>query len=81
MAGTAYSDLYARKLVDIGVYLVVAALFCDHATANEKKKAVARRWLTDKMAEIRRNRELICSGDLSVVNEFETLAGPVPVVD
>jgi len=76
--GAAYRDLYARKLVDIGVYLIVAALFCDQAAAGDAKKAVLRRWLADKMPEIRRNREMICSGDLSVVEQFEVLAGPVP---
>jgi alkylation response protein AidB-like acyl-CoA dehydrogenase len=79
--GTAYRDLYARKLVDVGVVLVVAALFCDHASAADRKKAVARRWLTDKMPEVRKNVEQICSGDLSVVEEFEVLAGPVPTVE
>ncbi len=79
--GGAYRDLYARKLVDIGVYLVVAALFCEHATASDRKKAVARRWLADKMPEIRKNVEQITSGDLSVVEDFEALAGPVPVTE
>jgi hypothetical protein len=79
--GTACRDLYARKLVDIGVYLVVAALFCGHATASDRKKAVARRWLGDKMPEIRKNVEQITSADLSAVEEFELLAGPVPVTE
>ena len=78
--GTAYRDLYARKLVDIGVYLVVGALFARQGMESPRKLAVARRWLADKMPEIRRNREQIASGDLSVVNDFETLAGPVPVL-
>ena len=79
--GTAYRDLYARKLVDIGVYLVVAALFCDQATANDAKKLVARRWLADKMPEIRKNREQICSGDSSVVDQFDILAAPVAAAE
>lgn len=79
--GTSYRDLYARKLVDIGVYLVIAALFCDHATASDRKKAVARRWLADKMPEVRKNAEQITSGDLSVVEQFEVLAGPVPAAE
>ena len=79
--GTATRDLYARKLVDVGIYLVVAAVFCDHATASDRKKAVARRWLADKMPEIRKNVEQITSGDLSVVEQFEALAGPVPTAE
>jgi len=77
--GAGYRDLYARKLVDIGVYLIVAALLCDQATAGEAKQAVARRWLAWRMPEIRMLTEQICSGDSSIVDDFDTLAGPVPV--
>jgi len=80
-SGSSYKDLYARKLVDMGVYLIVAALFCDQATAGEKKKAVARRWLADKMPVIRMLKEQVHSGDQSIVDQFDTLAGPVPVSD
>lgn len=79
--GNAYRDLYARKLVDIGVYLVIASLFCDHATGSPKKLLVAKRWLADKMPHIRMNQEQILSGNTLSVTEFDTLAGPVPVLD
>ena len=86
--GGSYRDLYARKLVDMGVYLVVAALFCDQGAdtpagapqaGGEKKKAVAKRWLADKLPQIRMLKEQVCSGDQSIVSDFQTLAGPVPV--
>jgi len=79
--GTEYMDLYGRKIVDMGVTLIIGALFCDQATAKEEKKAVARRWLAAKMPELRMNKELICSGDRSIMADFETLAGPVPIVE
>ena len=79
--GNSYKDLYARKLVDIGVYLVIGALFCDYATASAKKLLVAKRWLADKMPQIRMNQEQILSGNTLSVTEFDTLAGPVPVLD
>ena len=79
--GASYRDLYARKVVDIAIYLTVAALFCDHATAKEEKKTVAKYWLARRMPEISMLKEQICSGDEAVVTEFETLAGPVPVVE
>jgi len=79
--GTAYRDLHARRLVDIGIDLIVAALFCDHATASETKLEVARYWLTWRMPEIRMLTDRICSGDQAAVREFETLAGPVPVLE
>ena len=79
--GTSYRDLYARKLVDIAIYLTIAALFSDQATADEKRLALARRWLAWRMPEIRMLKEQICSGEKSIVDEFETLAGPVPVAE
>jgi alkylation response protein AidB-like acyl-CoA dehydrogenase len=83
--GTEYMDLYGRKLVDMGIALIVGALFCDAATespsAGAKKLAVARRWLADKMPELRMNKEMILSGDRSVISNFEILAGPVPVAE
>ena len=79
--GTTHRDLYARKLVDIAMHLIVAGLFCDHATASESKQAVARRWLAWRMPEIRMFKEQICSGDVSIVDDFEVLAGAVPVAE
>jgi len=79
--GTSYRDLVARKLVDIGVYLIIAALFCDCATASPRKLTVARYWLAWRLPEVRMLHEQICSGDEAVVRDFEILAGPVPVVE
>ncbi len=76
-----YRDLYARKLVDMAINLLVGSIFCDQASANAKKLAVAKRWLTDKMPQNRMLKEQACSGDQSVVSDFETLAGPVPVAE
>ena len=79
--GTEYRDLYARKVVDIAMYILIGALFCDHAAASEARKILARRWLADRLPEIRMLKEQICSGDAAVVREFEILAGPVPVAE
>ncbi len=76
-----YRDLYARKLVDIGVYLLLGALFCDQATVSAKKLAVARRWLSDRMPQIAMLAQQTKSGDMAILNDFETLAGPVPVAE
>ncbi|MHC4983701.1 MAG: acyl-CoA dehydrogenase family protein [Planctomycetota bacterium] len=79
--GTAYRDLHARRLVDIATYLVIAALFCDHATVCEKKLSVAKHWLAWRLPEIHMIAEQIKSGDQSAVDEFEALAGPLPVAE
>jgi len=80
-AGTSYRDLYARQLVDMAVFLIVGALFCDQATASETKLAVAKHWLAWRMPELRMDAARCCSGVKDVVDSFETLAGPVPVVE
>ncbi|HUS47098.1 MAG TPA: acyl-CoA dehydrogenase family protein [Phycisphaerae bacterium] len=79
--GTEYMDLVGRRLVDMAIYLIVAALFAGHAAARAEKKAVLHRWLAMKMPELRMNHEIITSGDRSAIEHFETLAGPLPVVD
>jgi hypothetical protein len=77
-ASNAYRDLCGRKLVDIAIDLVVAALFCDQATANPKKLVVAKRWLADRAPRIRMLKEQICSGETSSLTDFDALAGPLP---
>ena len=79
--GTAYRDLHARKLADMAIYLLVASLFCDHATASDKKLSVARRWVADRMPQIRMLKEQVCSGESSALTEFETLACQLPVAE
>ena len=80
-SGGEYMDLYARKIVDMGIVLLVGALFCEHAVTNESKKAVARRWLAAKMPELRMNRDLACSGDRGAITEFDTLVGVLPTIE
>jgi alkylation response protein AidB-like acyl-CoA dehydrogenase len=77
-ASNAYRDLCGRKLVDIAIDLVVAALFCDQATANPKKLVVAKRWLADRAPRIRMLKDQICSGETSSLTDFDALAGPLP---
>ncbi|MCE5325795.1 MAG: acyl-CoA dehydrogenase family protein [Planctomycetaceae bacterium] len=79
--GMEYTDLYGRKIVDMAIAVIVGALFCDHATGKESKKAIAARWMAAKLPEMRMNKELVLSGDRSVITDFATLAGPVPVVE
>ena len=80
-SGVQYRDLYARKLVDIAVHLIIGVLFCDQAIVNETKLSVAKYWLSWRLPVIRMFKEQICSGDLQAVTDFEVLAGPVPVLD
>src|SRR5512136_1383837 len=76
-AGAGYLDLYGRKIVDMACTLVIAGLLCGHAAVNERKSAVAQRFLAAKIPELRMNRDLVSSGDEAVITRFEALAGGV----
>jgi hypothetical protein len=80
-SGNAYRDLYARKLVDIAIYLLVGALFCDQAATAADRLPLAKYWLAWRMPEIGMLADQIRSGDTLAVEQFEALAGPVPVTE
>ena len=69
-----YRDLYARKLVDMAIDLLVGALFCGQAAAGERKLAVARRWIGERLPQVRALKERVCSGETLTLTDFEALA-------
>ncbi len=76
--GAIYMDLYGRKLVDSAIAIIVGHLFLNQATSNDRKKAVAKRYIDTQLPAIRRDVELICSGDRSSLEQYAVLAGPLP---
>ncbi|MFH1746902.1 MAG: acyl-CoA dehydrogenase family protein [Planctomycetota bacterium] len=79
--GTDYMDLAGRKLVDAAIAVLVGHLFLGQAVHNERKQRVARRFITTEMPKLRMDCELVMSGDLSPLAEYELIAGPVPTQD
>ena len=78
--GSDYMDLYGRKLVDCGITVLVGHLLLRQAEANQRKVLVAKRFLDTNLANLDRDIPMITSGDQTVMEHFETLAGPVPVM-
>jgi hypothetical protein len=74
--GGKYMDLYGRPLVDSAIAVLVGHLFLKQALLSERKRHVARRFITLNVPTIRRDTEWILSGDESVTDELEILAGP-----
>jgi len=74
-----YRRLYARKIVDMAIFLVIGALFCDQATVSDAKKTVLSQWTAWRMPELKMNKQRVLSGDQGVLTEFETLVGAVSV--
>ena len=72
-----YHDLSARRLVDAGIALVVAALFVKAAEKRESKNAALMHWLNVEFPKVRGGIEVVMSGYAAPVADFETLA-PMP---
>jgi alkylation response protein AidB-like acyl-CoA dehydrogenase len=84
--GTDYMDLVGRKIVDSAAVVLIGHLLLSQANggntpAHERKKRVARRFIETELRKLRTNCELITSGDISAVAEYDILAGPVPAKD
>ena len=71
-------DLAGRKIVDSAIAVLVGHLLLGQAAGNERKRRVARRFIDLEMPRLRMNCELIASGDMAPLDEYELLAGPVP---
>ena len=78
--GGEYMDLSGRKLVDAAIAVICGHLLLGQAKANERKKAVARRFISMSLPTLKRDIELVCSGDTAAISEYDTIAGPVPAV-
>lgn len=74
--GVDYMDLYGRKLVDAASDVLIGHLLLRQATANERKRLVARRFIDTSLPTIERDIALVCSGDRLALTDFDTLAGP-----
>ncbi len=76
--GVDYMDLYGRKLVDAATAVLIGHLLLQQATGNIRKRLVARRFIDTNLETVRGDMTLLCSGDTSVMKDFDTLAGPPP---
>lgn len=76
--GGEYMDLWGRKLVDAAANVLIGHLFLKQAMENDRKKAVAKRFITMTAPTIKRDIDLVCSDDRSAIDQYELIAGPVP---
>ena len=74
------TDLFARRLVDMAIALIVAALFAEQAADSEQRRPLLNRWLATRMPELRMHRDAIAAGDRSTVTDFAQLVGDVPAL-
>jgi 3-(methylthio)propanoyl-CoA dehydrogenase len=76
--GVEYMDLWGRKLVDAAAAVLIGHLLLNQARVNDHKKAVARRFISLGMLTAKRDIDWVCSDDRSALDEYQTIAGPVP---
>ena len=69
-----YTDLSARKLVDVGIAIVVAALFWKQSVKYPEKDKVLTHWFMVEFPRVRALLAQVMSGYAGSVNDFETIA-------
>lgn len=75
---TAYLDLAGRRIVDAAITVIVGHLFLGQGAADDRKKRVARRFIESQMPVLRMNLDQVRAGDMTPLEEYDLLAGPVP---
>ena len=79
--GPSYLDFSGRRLVDAAIAVVIGHLLLGQGAADERKKAVARRFINREMPVLRTNCQQILSGDTAPLDDYALLAGPVPAAN
>ena len=78
---TTYLDYSGRRLVDSAIAVIVGHLFLGQGVKNDRKKRVARHFIESQLPLLRMNLEQVHTGDTTALDEYQLLAGPVPVVE
>jgi hypothetical protein len=78
---TTYLDYSGRRLVDSAIAVIVGHFFLGQGEKNDRKKRVARYFIESQLPVLRMNLQQVLTGDTTAMDEYELLAGPVPVVE
>jgi hypothetical protein len=76
-----YLDLSGRRLVDSAIAVLIGHLLLGQGARDQRKQRVARRFIEREMPALRMHCEQILSGDMAALDEYATLAGPVPAAE
>ncbi len=78
--GGAFVELIARQLVDAAMSVIIGHYFLAQGAKNDRKMRVANYWIRKHRSYIEMKCEEVKLGNTQVVEEYELLAGPVPVL-
>jgi 3-(methylthio)propanoyl-CoA dehydrogenase len=79
--GNAYLDLSGRRLVDSAIAIIIGHLLLAQGAKCDRKKRVARRFITRELHVLGTNCQEILAGDAAPMEEYALLAGPVPAAE
>lgn len=74
-AGSEYTDLYARDLVDTAIEILIGYHLLRQGKKSRRKAVVARHFIPRALTRIKMRVKNVTSGDLSTLKHFETIAG------
>ena len=77
---TAYLDYSGRRMVDSAMTVICGHLFLGQAVKCDRKKVVAKRYIEKGLAQMQADLAIVNSGDITPMDEYQLLAGPVPTV-
>ena len=63
------------------IAIIIGHLLLAQGASDERKKRVARRFITRELSVLRMNIEQVFAGDAAATEEYALLAGPVPAAD
>jgi hypothetical protein len=75
---TSYLDFSGRRLVDSAITVICGHHFLAQAVKSDRKKVVAKRFITKGLAQMKADLAMVNSGDTTPIDEYQLLAGPVP---
>ena len=70
---TDYRNLVARKIVDMAVDVYVSYLLLDQAAKSDRKKVIAKKFITGMRPLVEVKREYVTSGDKTTLKAFEII--------
>ncbi|MBM4087051.1 MAG: acyl-CoA dehydrogenase, partial [Planctomycetes bacterium] len=70
-----YTDLNARRIVDIAIDIYLGYLFLDQSTKSIHKEVLAKKFLNDALPRVEMNAALVLSGDRTFLDRTLDLIG------
>jgi alkylation response protein AidB-like acyl-CoA dehydrogenase len=76
----AYLELIARQLVESAIYVLCGHYLIGQALKCDRKKRVAKLYIEKKRPMVTANCAVVKNGNAQEIEDYELIAGPVPVV-